>query len=733
MSIHHYTFIWLCVVAAIPARVFSSTSTCQRDFWTIRDTGIPLTCHNDSIPKDKKNWTEPKRFPNIPSLTGAFCYNNQSGLCKGFSGRFEFQFNTDADQILGPMSKYSSDIDEFGYHLRVPVSYNIRGHINYADSSINWARQFQKEHGGKHMSLLSTKDFNWCEYAKDDNWPYKSAIKDAKSDGRYHIYFYNHQSCIIDTQTGQQSFSNSRFVSDKFLEHPDLDINPTIFAMEDGFADPPYDIRLVRYRLQASYEVSFSVVRTTEAKYLVKVSKYASRGKIKDAAPFFGRDAYRRFSDACIGNNSRLGTELEKQEVACGFGTKEVIGESILKCEEPDGQELDECMTQTILPSIESPDETIQNDFITRIKSLDGAFNIIFASTNVPSPNDKYKIRELVLRANYINETKQLETMIVEVLYNYNVTANVWQSQVKSQESVPNLNYVDDIAYLYKCRTILVIFGPLYSELPEDQFDVSTARPVHSIYDLSIWELATAFFNKIGTNELYVFHRTNWVQKLAYTCGQDESLSTAKKVGRYFPVAGVHANQNLGIKGVSSDYDTDVSEEYFWELLKIFKGDRLSRIDAPDPELYNTFADRTGLWIYTALSLVILVTLVVCIAVVIIRRRRRAPQESEVETVPIFSPFAGKKYIPGGANESHSRIPSASAKLGTVRSRMSSSSSSGSSTGRKRLSMIGSKVQVSPRNPSKINKTTKLSSTPGRSQISKRRGKKKHSKKKKKQ
>lgn len=253
--------------------------------------GTPEEC--DRKPQEEK-------MTNVPLLDGAYCFNNRSGICKGFSGKFEFLFDTFKNRVIGPMPKYSDDMDDNGYHKRVHVSYNTKSEINYFDRSINWARQYKKRIGNKRLSLLSSNDFNWCGFVENDLWPYKSAIKyPAEDEGEYRIYFFNRQSCIYKYThgviRGRQHFG-TRFLHNSSLRI-DLDMNPTIFVMEDAIAVPHYDKRLVKHLRQHWYEVPFRVIEnpTKSIRYFVKMSETEQEpSKINyTSGPLFTSHAYR--------------------------------------------------------------------------------------------------------------------------------------------------------------------------------------------------------------------------------------------------------------------------------------------------------------------------------------------------------------------------------------------------------------------------------------------------------
>lgn len=632
------------VPAIVQAAQLTPDSRCW-SVWGHRKRGSPEEC--ERYPKEFK-------LPNLPQLSGAFCFNNHTGICKGFSGRFEFLFNTFTDEIIGPMPKYSNDMDEYGLHKRIPVSYNIQGDINYVDRSINWARQFKIELGNKTFSLLNVRDFNWCAYTVRDWWPYKSSIVDAKSNGRYHIYFFNRQSCIYDTQTSKRQHFNTRFLHDSGLRI-DLDINPTIFAMEDNLTNPPNDVRLVKHRRQHWYEVDYEVVErpTPTIKYFVKMSDTAKPPSKLNATsgPLFTRRAYKKFSDICLSDHfqaredSLKGTKnADLVQTNCGLD-----GVEISDVTKPERNNRIYSINEVALHSIPRfPDATesfygvdVRDKINWETFAHDGfAFT---ATTTIPVEGDRNAVRVISLyssfkardKVNVYDEFYPLP-LLADYISRFNARTNSWRFDRESKsKEVRGLNYVDDIAYLYKCKTILVIFGPLYTELPENNFDIQTKAPVDSIYELSLWELANAFFNTPDTNQLWVYHRLNWLEEVRYTCGSSGSLVKASKSsgGKYYPRSGLNKPPNIfEWRNYESDkiHATDYSEEFFWEVLNIFKGNRLPS-EPPDPSLFpidnapppEPAEEKDSLWVYIIIAIGVLLIISMCIIAMITMRRRR--------------------------------------------------------------------------------------------------------------
>lgn len=755
-------FLFISVTVQEPPRI-TPDNFCY-SVWGFSKRGNASQCDKYSIGE---------KLSNLPSLGGAYCFNNHSGICKGFSGRFEFLFNTFTDEIIGPIPKYSDDIDEFGFHKRIPVSYNINGSINYVDRSINWARQFKIELGNKTMSLLNIRDFNWCAYTVRDWWPYKSAIIDAKSKGRYHIYFFNRQSCIYDTKTKKRQHFNTRFLHKSGLRI-DLDINPTIFAMEDRLTQPPNDIRLVKHRRQHWYEVEYEVIEkpTSTIAYFVKMSDTA-RTPCKlnlTSGPLFSRNAYRRFSDICISdhfqarNDEFKGTKnADLVQIGCGTDATEIADMSVAEMNNGVGG-----ISEVILHSIPRHPPTVESFYgvNVRAKSDWEAFasdGLTFtATTTIPVPGDKNAVRVISLYSSY-KARKNVDAydefyplpLMADYIARYNRLFNKWSFDRNSKsKEVRELNYVDDIAYLYKCKTILVIFGPLYSELPANKFDISTKGPVDSIYELSLYELAPAFFNVPDTNDLWVYHRGNWVQKVQYTCGTNGGLVKASKSegGKYYPRAGKNRLPLFRWPGPDqvAEYNqpTDYSEEFFYEALNIFKGNRLQS-EAPNPDLYpidnapppEPADEKDSLWIYIIIAIAVLLIISMCIiALITLRRRRHRRRMRESMMSPMSTNRSGmsrhhSSSLPsvrsGSVGRGSSSIPvsprsslrSPTHSKATTRSSLAtntgtptspsghSTGTSRSSLGKQRSSSVSNKTQRSNLSPASAPASSRLASS----------------------
>lgn len=583
--------------------------------------------------------------PNLPLIGGAYCFNNKSGICKAFAGRYEFFYNSFEDKFLysAPKSKW---VDQHGYHERVPVSYTTYGEILYADQSINWARRFAaNELKGKNISLLSTRNINWCSFVADNHWPYKSAIEYQK----YKIYFFNRQSCIVDSSVATQpkQHFNTRFLQNSTVRI-DLDMNPTIYAMEDNVVGN--EIRLVKHRRQHWYEVGFKVLKKPreDLDYFVDMDpKDKKPCRICGGRPILPNTAYRAFSNRCLDdafhertddNNAHLVTEF------CGIDQTEIADFPIVihKKYPNDGFVLEVDLHN--IPR--RPNTTtnffgvsFKNDEEWKIFAKDGV--TFSAATTIPTANDN-KVRVVMLYARFklgvVGDARYDEYDPLPYIADYEATfipnprggkrEGQWlYDRDSAQVEAKNLNYVDDIAYLYKCNSLLVIFGPLYSELPVGQkITPDTKGPVDSIYSLGIWELANAFFAMPdGSNVLWVYYRTNHIAEHRYEC--TKPLVTAKRQGAY------QARYGPGIGPPFFTYASAViHEETLFKHIGVYKGE-INSGDAPDPQKYEGLyapppkpleeKNQTYLYIIIAIGILLIVIMAIICMIAVRRRIRR--------------------------------------------------------------------------------------------------------------
>lgn len=578
---------------------------------------------------------------NMPLIDGAYCFNNGSGICKAFAGRYEFFYDSFNDKFLNsaPESEY---VDANGYHKRVPVSYTIDGNILYADRSINWARKLaQSEFKGKNVSLLSIDVVNWCAFVAQNYWPYKSAIKHKQ----YQIYFFNRQSCIIDTSktTQPKQHYNTRFLHNSSVRI-DLDMNPTIYAMEDNIAN---EIRLVKNKRQHWNEVAFKVLEkpSPEVDYFVDMEPTDKKPcKICGGRPMLPKTAYRPASNVCLSDNvherARDGNNAQLVAEFCGTDKVEIADFPSPTFKKSKSFPLEVDLHNiprrpTLTTSFFGVDIKNEDDWV--IWAKDGL--TFSAATTIPTNNEN-EVRVIMLYASFtLGQTapKYEEYDPMPYLADYTATfkmneADIGESTwVYDRESAKvqakNLNYVDDIAYLYKCNSLLVIFGPFYSELSVDKkIDLSSKGPIDSIYELGIWEPVNAFFAMPdGSNVLWVYHRTNYLAEYLYEC--NKPLVTAKRNGTY------RQRYGPGSPPVLNKYYSGppfpMSEETLFQHIGVYKGN-LDSVDAPDPVLYeNAYVDPTKpeaekdqTYIYIIIAIGILLIVTMCIICMIAVRRR---------------------------------------------------------------------------------------------------------------
>lgn len=600
-------------------------------------------------------------YPNVMLLGGVHCFNNGTGICKAFAGQFEFYFNTFNDTIIGPApeSKY---VGTGGLHSRIPVSYNVDGKIIYADRSINWARKFKETLNGNHISLLSMSDFNWCQYTKNDLWPYKTAVKDSKSNGRFHVYFYNRQSCVYDTVKKKRQHFNTRFMNNDSLRI-ELENNPLIFAMEDYLAK---EVRLVKNKRQHWYEVPFETVELDGHKsirYFVEMAPDQREPCMINGttAPLLSNDAFRKYgSDVCLTDQVHKRAKGEKNSGPlwhhCGADEVETADYPMAHYFHERGQ-----VVEVDLHNLPKHPHLSESFYGVNYESYSNwttfaAHGFSFtATTSIPIANQTDRVRVISLfsdfhqtKDNKYDENYPMPMMADFTAYYYRPSGQdegVWNIKDRSKKAIQvrNLNYVDDIAYLHACDTVLVIFGPLYSELAADKFRVNARGPIGSIDELGSYELINAAFAEPFERILYLYHRLNYVSKHRYTCASGhgrgqarQGLVTAVMLGSYTPRWGP-GQLDVFKKEPDKRMSIALREETFFRVSGVLS-ELPPRPEAPKPSLYADAAlprpepllEGDTRWVYMVVVVGALICVSMCMVCTITMRRRRRRRQRKL-------------------------------------------------------------------------------------------------------
>lgn len=589
-------------------------------------------------------------FPNLPLFSGVYCFNNGSGICKAFSGRFEFFFNPFDDRVIGPAPE-SEFVDNFGFHRRVPISYNISGSPLYADRSINWSRKWAKQtnEGGSTLNLLDMSTFNWCGFTVNDYWPYKSSLLDPT--GRYHIYFFNRQSCIYDTATGIRTHYNTRFLHKSDLRI-DLDPNPTIFVMEDLLNKKKM---LVKHRRQHYFEQSFEVQPYKDGHFIeMKDLSDSTNYLLKRNRTILTPQAYRDFTDMCIHANYTQVSQIEAKnrilvDSECGVDGVEISDKPIVGG--PGQQQLEVSLHG--IPRFPTETQTMFRVDVTADSKWEGfaedGLTYTAMTTFRPDSFDKkpgYRnvVRVIMIGAEYFKEPAdpKYEHYPEPFWCEYNVMKIGPEHWAKIGEIDTNtfklMNYPDDIAYLYMCKTILVIFGPLYQTLPADKFNPQTRVRVESIYELGAREPIHAFFADPakGSDDLWFYHRTNWMTKVKYTCPKNPNeMVRAKSASKYYARQGAN-RPPLIHSSIGPLLLPQWSEEDFWKVVGVYKGPT-DKPEAPDPANFplgdlnpaEPAIESNNMWLYILIALAVLIVIAMCIICLITTRRWRKRRERQ--------------------------------------------------------------------------------------------------------
>lgn len=639
---------------------------------------------------------------NLPILTAVYCYNNGTGICKALAGRFEFYVDSWRQKYLGPVEA-GPYVDSNGYHERVPHTYTLDGKVLYEDRPINWSRWFTKNQT-KAYNLLSSTSFNWCRYAQSNNWPYKSAILDH--DKSYAFYFFNRQSCIVNLKTKELQHYNTRFLHKSQLRI-DLDYNPTMFAMEDYKTK---DVRLVKHVRQHWYECKWELLKNIPKgpKYFVRMydRKEGEAIMLDGTGPFLRHSFYNTSTKLCVSDyyctSANQGPNARLVPSYCGADATEIA----VYLREDDFRlkaVLYEVSIHTIPRWPEEAhhffgvDVTLDSDWEKFAK--DG--HSFSACTAIPVP-DTQLVEVIMLYSSYtVSQPSDIydEHYPKTFISRYQIRpANAGRykfSEAEAKITVNrveklNLNYVDDIAYLPGCETILVIVGPLYTEFPTDKFgDLNISAPLGSIYDLGANELVTAFFAP-EKGKLFFYHRLNFIVEHKYTCaGSGKPLVTATRVSKYYFKDGKNTLEfRLGLFDPGFlRAQIDAQEETIFKDLGIYKG-QLGSPEAPDAAKYPWSPDDQAgeydpgpmpWWVWLLIALGILGLIVMfALGFMALRRLQRRRKYLALTKRSQFSSVSG---IDNRTTNRDSSRSSRKGSVATVRSGRSSSLKSGGGSG----------------------------------------------------
>jgi len=601
---------------------------------TAMKRGTPEVCEK------YKNTENDEVFKNVPHINAAHC--DKQNKCKMLAGRFEFYYDVLNGTILGPVT--GEHINPNGIHKRVPISYTPDGKVLTNDRVINWAIAYVKE--GRKFNLLNSQQFNWCKYAPENNWPYKASFNDQKSKGRYNVYFFNRQSCIYDTVTKQTQHFNTRFLHKSNLRI-DLDYNPAIFPIHDPLNG---DVRLVKHYRQHWYESSYEILvnPTPKLKYFIKINPNQELPSIINdtSGPLISRNAYRSKTDICLSNfyQNRVGKNGRLLTTGCGFDQTEIADTNPVY-----GKQLGESYRVMEIDLHTIPRHPKENQGFFGVNTSDDnnwqAFandGVSFsASTSWQTEGQKAsnKVNSLLVYSKYLAEPPDIYDEFYPMPYlslkENTLVGDQWSRETKTDNPEKFLNYVDDIAYLHLCGTILVVFGPLYTEFPQDKFNLKDEAPVGAIIDLGLYETTNAFFADYAEpGMLYFYFRLNYIAKYSYTCATGQAkLVTAKIVDKYHRKVGTDDYKNLGKKPNNWDLENNYSEEEFFRELKILSGPVLA--EPPDPRDYPLETESLRpigsdlTWLYyfaAAVAILILIMIILCLFVVRKVRKRHAPR-----------------------------------------------------------------------------------------------------------
>lgn len=650
---------------------------------------------------------------NVPIFKSVYCFNNGTGLCKGLSGRFELLFNVFEDKVIGPYAGYDATVDSNGYHKRVPIAYTKDGSVLTSDRVINWANLFTKN--SLKTNLLNVGGINWCDYCESDNWPYRSAIKDPNSNGRYHIYFFNKQSCIIDTKASPSAKAptqyNTRFTH-KSTFRVDQDMNPLIFVMEDNKASGQ-KYRMVKNKRQHWSETNYNVIDLpgSNNRHFVKIDDFETQPQIVgDGKHILSVKAYfatNETENLCLSDGYfyRMDNVTRNNKLLQNYcGLDEVEMADLNAVEERTSKTVYEADLHCLPKHPPRAERFFGVDFSDDKDWLEFAKHgyAFSAFTTRPIAGKSWSVNVIMLYAVFQepieNEYDEYypRPYVSNYTATYNEQSNTWDNDRETNKlERKDMNFVDDIAYLPTCKTILIVYGPLYTEMTEtDLMDRSVKTLIGSVYDLGLWEMTNAFFAVKDT--IYFYHRTNYVVEHKYSCGSNDgqaSLVTAKRSSSYMARHGANMPSIFPkiTDSISCDGNPEMTffEETFFKKLGIFNGDTGSP-EAPDPKSFPydegqitpAPAEASNLWLYLIIGLAVLIILTMCIIYLATRRRRRRRQKAEADRLSNVtqrsSGLAGTSGV-SGAVTNRSGMSEASGASGPAPTLRSANISRGSS------------------------------------------------------
>lgn len=533
-------------------------------------------------------------YPNVPLISAAHCYNDGSALCKAIAGRFEFTFNLNTGE-LKPVGA-SRWVDSQGFHKRVPVAYTLKGNPLYFDRSLQWARQYTRKSGP--INLLS--GFEWCRFAIENVWPYKTAFFDH--DGVHAIYFFNRQTCIHNTKTGEFNFFNTRFQGTS-LQLIDFDLNPVIFAVWDKLANETLLVKHKRLHWQQSgwklhepiYDGNGSA-RQLEIKPIPSNRPCLTcKGQL-----LFSNSSFKRLTTMCLNDYYQIQANKEEPDRAdkfdedCGLSQTETAvylpNGQIYEISQHNGHRSNAPSSHYMLKqgSAPLPDSDC--------KEYKVEFDSYIASTDVLLPKQdreelpRHRLITLLTKNNRAGEVPPFKDLgrglypipklvMQEAIF---VGGNSWDfNETIFNIDSTKLNYVDDIVYLLQCDTILTIFGPLYTEHPAAKFSVEQAAPAGPISNLDVHEPVNAA-TADRDNNLFFYLRTNYLLWTKYTCNA-ASLTTAVKQADYFTRFGGSNQPALALSIFQpGNLVPPITEERLFSDVGLYRGS--AKPDAPNSD-----------------------------------------------------------------------------------------------------------------------------------------------------
>ncbi|KAG9510493.1 hypothetical protein GZH46_00959, partial [Fragariocoptes setiger] len=523
----------------------------------------------DYFDVDKAGRDNKSCVANLITIDTMYCTTERK--CKATAGKLEYWFHLDTGEIV--------DKNLWKVHKNLPISYKLDGQIYYSQYSFQWARQWLNKllANNQSVALANSNSFNWCDHVP--YWPVQSVFTDR--DNKYAVYWYNRQSCIIyfDGQKLKRKYYHNRF-SDMI---DTFELRMSYAAAKIPGKQPNDPAQLFKYSNTYHYLLDYKIITTPKGRlWLTMEDTNNSTSNIDDRDNIIPEKAMKKHMPAKLNNicldelyngwpspangftrpesvdlspiarkylKTNLATDHTREPViwtddtsdtrwylwnqasSVFFRDETFVSASHLDLEE-DGEAYD-FFTTVPLSDTKLEAHIILKRFRSgpKIKGADPEPRQ--KPDYEPAYDDRYP-RSIYRKVKMELNTKERSGLVEPKAWLGDVHG--WSDVEKAIDTpVPDLNQLDDIAYLYKCKSVIAVFGPFFQEYPADQFHTFIEKPakLRLLTDLQIYEPVSSLYSDPDSDTLYAVYRRNYVQQIRYSCaGQGDGRKiTGSKVG----------------------------------------------------------------------------------------------------------------------------------------------------------------------------------------------------------